>query len=273
MRVVPYFGGKPRLAPTIVRLLPPHVCYVELFGGSAAVLLAKSRSTVEVLNDLNGDVVHFFSVLRDRTEELAKACALTPYARAEHALSFEATDDPIERARRFWVRAWQTVNGYRRTGRSSWKSQVLSASWSRHLDQARKSAEGLFEVADRLLEVQIEHGSYEVLLGRYDTPETLFYVDPPYLTATRAARYEYEHELTDDEHRLLLERLLALRGMVVLSGRRCDLYDAMLANWLRVDVSVVTMTGHARGECVWLNPRAAAASPQARLDFGGASCG
>src|SRR4051794_15717834 len=67
---IPYFGGKARIAPWIVSLMPPHRVYVEPFAGSAAVLFAKARATHEILNDVDGEVVNFFRVLRERPEDL-----------------------------------------------------------------------------------------------------------------------------------------------------------------------------------------------------------
>ncbi|CAB5540684.1 DNA adenine methylase [Citrobacter werkmanii] len=102
-----YHGGKFRLASWIISHFPDHRCYVEPFGGAASVLLKKKQSEAEVYNDLDGDVVNLFRVLRDpvSSQALIDACALTPYSRVEFRCAYEPTDDPIEKARRLIVRA------------------------------------------------------------------------------------------------------------------------------------------------------------------------
>ena len=103
-RVLNYHGSKYSLAPWILRHLPPHRVYVEPFGGGASVLLRKRRSYAEVYNDLDGEIVNFFRVLRDPAlrADLINACRLTPYARDEFDQAYEPTDDSLERARSHW---------------------------------------------------------------------------------------------------------------------------------------------------------------------------
>src|SRR5690606_27445667 len=98
-----YYGGKTTLADKIVQLLPEHDHYVEPFAGSLAVLLAKPRSAMETVNDLDGDLMTFWRVLRDRPEDLARVCSLTPHSRAEHQAAYDlGVADDLERARRVW---------------------------------------------------------------------------------------------------------------------------------------------------------------------------
>lgn len=100
-----YYGGKFRLGSWIARHLPDHVAYVEPFGGAAGVLLRKDPSELEVYNDIDGSVVNFFKVLRERPQELIRQLKRTPFARAEFDLSFKPSPDPLEEARRFFVQA------------------------------------------------------------------------------------------------------------------------------------------------------------------------
>jgi DNA adenine methylase len=106
-------GGKTRFASKIIAHFPAHQTYVDVFGGSGSVLLAKEKSPVEVLNDLDDSIVNLFRVLRDRalSRQLQTACESTPYARAEFNLAQEPTDDPVERARRFLVRQNMSHSG------------------------------------------------------------------------------------------------------------------------------------------------------------------
>lgn len=122
----PYYGGKTRLAPWIVSLMAHHRVYVEPFAGTASVLLAKPRSKLEVINDLDGDVVTFFRVLRDRPDELERACRLTPYARDEFLEAREPREDltDLERARRWWCRVTQGFNASPGRWATGWSLSV-----------------------------------------------------------------------------------------------------------------------------------------------------
>jgi DNA adenine methylase len=124
---VPYYGGKILLAPRLVQLFPSHVHYVEPYAGSLAVLMAKDRSPMETVNDLDGDLMTFWRVLRERATDLARVCALTPHARAEHVQSFRADGEPddLEMARRVWVQLTQGRAGVRK--RTGWRHYVKPA--------------------------------------------------------------------------------------------------------------------------------------------------
>lgn len=259
-----YFGAKWRIADWITDYLPKHECYVEVFGGSAAVLLRKSRARVEVYNDINGDVVNFFEVLRDRGHELATAIALTPYSRREYEASFVRCEDVLERARRTCIRSWQGRGGYRRTGSTSWRftcgvgqCSAPSQTWSR-------VPERLLDVAERLRGVSIESDDWSKILERYDRPGTLFYLDPPYVTSARAAKYEYEHEMSNEDHSELLDAVGSLEGMAIISGYQCELYETALCDWEAVSIASRTQNG-ASTEYLWISPAAQRASAQRRL--------
>jgi len=109
---VTFFGSKSKLAPRIIAHFPPRVTYCEVFVGSAAVLLAKDPSDVEILNDPNGDIVNLFRVLREASlfRRLKVVAESTLYARAEFDLAGEITEEPVERARRYLVRRLQTCS-------------------------------------------------------------------------------------------------------------------------------------------------------------------
>ena len=101
-----YHGGKWRLAPWIISVFPEHRIYVEPYGGGASVLLRKARSYAEVYNDLDGEVVNVFRVVRDHGPCLKEKLYYTPFSRDEFKRSYEETDDPIERARRTIARSF-----------------------------------------------------------------------------------------------------------------------------------------------------------------------
>ncbi|MBU1229538.1 MAG: DNA adenine methylase [Proteobacteria bacterium] len=261
--VLRYHGGKWKLAPWIISHFPAHRAYVEPFGGGASVLLRKPRVPTEVWNDLDGELVHLFKVLRDPSsvEALSRSCALTPFAREEFDLSYEETEDQVERARRFIVRSFfgygskacisHAKNGFRclRTGENS-----PAVDWSRY-------PEALQAAARRMLGVVIEHKPALDIIRRFDRQDTLFYLDPPYVQGLRNLEQGiYRHEMTDDEHRELAASLLEIKGMAVVSGYRCALYDELYSGWRRLDCRAYADKASPRTESLWISPKAQAAT-------------
>lgn len=258
-----YHGGKFRLAPWVISCFPPHRTYVESFGGAAGVLLRKPRSYAEVYNDLDDDICNFFAVLRDPElrGRLIERCALTPYARAEWERAYEHADDPVERARRTAIRAamgfgsagaTKGVGGFRVD-----TARAYSTAMHNWLDYPI----GLAAVGARMEGVLIERRPAVDVMRQHDGPETLHFVDPPYMPETRQisprSRY-YRHELTAEDHEELLAALDGLQGSVVLSGYSSDLYEARLGHWERRETMarIAAHRGTAmRAEVVWLNPR------------------
>lgn len=249
---VAYFGGKSRLAPWIVSLLPPHRVYVEPFCGSAAVLFAKPPSTHEILNDAYGDVVCFFRVLRDRPEDLELACRLTPYARDEYDaadLDDESIDE-LERARRWWVRSSQSFGQMAKVG-TGWSTSIQRG--SNNARSVRNRLDRFTEAAERLGSVTIENRCALEIVAAYDDPRGVMYCDPPYLGSTRSAvrdhrrRGDYAHEfLGDDEHRALAEVLGAARATVLVSGYPSELYEKLYAGWWRAERRVLCRVSNGR---------------------------
>jgi len=243
-----YYGGKYRLGEWIIEQLPKHDHYVEPFGGAASVLLRKAPSKVETLNDLNDHIVNYFQVLRDRPEELVNQILLTPWSRREYENAFAPVDDPVERARRFWVRMAEGIapapqaKGWRCVKRDPGKMSEFA--------NRLKCMQNLYAVAERLRSVQIECLPALDVVQKYDDPETLFYVDPPYVAETRSQTQRYAIEWSDDDHRQLAELLRKVEGMVVLSGYRCDLYDELYAGWTRREKRAGGNSGSSRIECL-----------------------
>jgi len=259
-----YYGGKTTLAETIVARLPEHSHYVEPFAGSLAVLLSKPRSEMETVNDLDQDLMAFWRVLRDRPEDLTRACALTPHSRAEHqaAYDLEASSDDLERARRTWVLLTQGRGGtLRRTGWRFYRDPAGSTySFPEYLNAY---ADRMLPAAERLAGVTLEARDALTVIADYGQhPNVLLYVDPPYLATSRNST-NYRHELADDsDHRVLADALLACRASVVLSGYPSPLYDALYADWHRIDLRAWTGNGIRDGatkvdgirtECLWSN--------------------
>ncbi|WP_050466348.1 DNA adenine methylase [Herbaspirillum chlorophenolicum] len=271
--VLRYHGGKFRLAPWVIRHFPPHRCYVEPFGGAAGVLIQKERAYAEVYNDLDGDIVNLFRVLRDpgQCARLTQMLLLTPYARQEFEEAYEPTDDPIERARRTMVRAEMGFGSAGATkGHTGFRIDTRRK-YGTAQDLWARLPDSLARVCDRLQGVMIENRPAVAVIEQHDAPDTLFYVDPPYMMETRYVgakhgRY-YAHEMDDAGHAQQLGVVNAASGMVVLSGYDNDLYRDALTGWQMTStearISAARGTG-LRTECLWLNP-----SSFAQLERGG----
>lgn len=260
--VLRYYGGKWRIAPWIIGHFPEHRVYLEAFGGGGSVLLRKPRSPIgEIYNDLDGEVVNFFRVLRapDLAAELARLVVLTPYARAEYDAVWEegGGKDPVERARRFLVRC--TMGFGSNSGTRSLKPGFRSkrAGWSLPAQDWANYPPTILAAVERLRGVVIEQMPALDLVARYDAGDVLIYADPPYPKSVRTdRRNSYRCEMTDADHEALATALHAARGAVVVSGYRCALYDRLYADWTRVSRPAVADRAAAREECLWLSPRA-----------------
>ena len=256
-----WYGGKFSHIDFLAPLFPAdatHFC--DVFGGSAAVLLNVGPYPVETYNDLDSDLVNFFETLRGQEPELMKAIGLTPFSREELARACEpaAGLTRLERARRFYVRARQTRTGLAQTSSEGrWAHCVLTsrAGMAGAVSRWLGSIEGLPEIAQRLQRVQIENAPALDVIARYDTPETLFYLDPPYVHEARGDASAYGFEMTNADHEELAGALRGVRGRVVLSGYRTDLYDRLFEGWRRVDAPerLCHSVRKLRQEAAWLN--------------------
>lgn len=257
-----YRGSKWLLAKWIISYFPRHECYVEPFGGAAAVLLRKPRSWLEIYNDKDGQVVNYFRVLREKTDDLVRAIELTPFAKAEWELSFVEDPDPLEAARRFYVRSYMSIAGPVAQWSSGWRRQKVVSKDNNNKKKMTPApisfmrTDHLYAIANRLRGVQIEHDDASAVIERYDSPETLFYLDPPYPSSVRGRwkKHAYTHEMTDKDHVTLAATLHAIEGMAIISGYQCNLYDDLYADWSRAEKRArLDGPGHAI-ESLWLSP-------------------
>ena len=270
--VLRWHGGKWLLAPWIIDHMPEHRIYTEAFGGAASVLLRKPRAYAEVYNDLDGEVVNLFRVLRDpaAAEQLRQAVTLTPFSRAEFNQAYAKSRSRVERARRLIVRSFMGFGsdgacGQYRTGfraESNRSGTTPAHDW-------RNWPDVVPAVVDRLRGVVIEQEPAIKLLQRHDRPDALHFVDPPYHPDTRAPGHatrrgqrvkRYNVEMDHAQHVELLQVVRGLAGMVILCGYPHPLYDEALASWRRIERAALADGARARTECLWLNPAASAAS-------------
>lgn len=257
-----YHGAKWRLAPWIISHFPQHHCYVEPFGGSAAVLISKEPSSREVYNDKNFEIVNLFNVIRDdemRTQ-LLLLLVMTPYSRTEFEFAKEVGqyDTPVMTALKLLVRAQMGFGsagatrgntGFRLdTGRGGTSLQSL---WS-------DLPVNVLNVTERLRNVVIENTDAYNIIKQHDRSDTLFYLDPPYTLDTRTNKDSYgKFEMREFEHTRLLELTQKSAGMFVISGYDNELYNDTLTGWTKSSRQTAISSRNGSGqrtEVLWISP-------------------
>jgi len=256
-----WYGGKFSHLDWLLPKLPECHHYCEPYSGSAAVLINRQPSPVETYNDIDGDVVNFFKVLRDEPDALSRAIALTPFSREEfHRAITDPTDGAtdLEIARRFYVKARQARTGLAQTatlGRWANCKDTSRAGMSGVVSRWLGGVDALPEIGGRLLRVQIENRPAVDVIRLYDSRDTLFYCDPPYVHTTRGDSKAYGFEMDETEHRTLAKTVNACKGKVAVSGYRSTLYDKLFKGWRRFDAPEKTVHSvkQTRQECLWMN--------------------
>ena len=259
---IQYFGGKHYIRYDLIEMFPDHDTYVEVFGGGASVLCAKPPSAHEIYNDIDSGLVNFFRVIQNKElieQEggLLDRLSLTPRSREmyyDYRASWNDSDDPVEKAYRFFIVARQGFSGiFASSGWSVTKTKKGRRAWL-------NAIENLPQVADRLLNADIENIDFRHCLELYDAPGTLFYLDPPYVPSTRSDG-EYQHEMTEADHVDLLKIITnGIQGKVILSGYDNELYEQHLGSWQKRDIKTKLWSEKVKGgklqdrtETVWGN--------------------
>lgn len=257
-----WYGGKFSHLDWLLPLLPDTHHYCEPFAGSGAVLLNRAPSPVETYNDLDGEVVNFFRVLREQKAALVENIGLTPFSREEFGIACALEPDlpSLERARRFYVRARQVRTGLAQTaslGRWANCKDTSRAGMSGVVSRWLGGVDALPAIAERLLRVQIENRPAIDVIKLYDSERTFFYCDPPYIHDTRGDSKAYGYEMTDQQHRELAETLNAVSGKAAISNYQCDLMDQLYPapKWIKTTGMEKTIhsTKDKRSEALWTN--------------------
>ncbi len=253
----------------LIPLIPAHRIYVEVFGGAAALLFAKKPSLIEVYNDINSDLVNFYRVLRDeeKFERFYKKVSLTLYSREEYYYccdTWRECEDDVERAYRWFVVARMSFSG--RLGKG-WGYNITSC--ARNMSAAISTWLGCIEdlprFHERVVRVQIENKDFRDILKTYDTPETFFYLDPPYIHDTRKSG-GYEYEMSNDDHRELVEMLLDIKGVAMLSGYKHAIYEPLeRSGWMREDF-ITACHAAGRTRYTWILGKGSALRTQKRIE-------
>ena len=253
--VLNYPGSKKRIASWIIKHMPPHHSYMEPYFGCGAVLFAKEPSPIETVNDLDGEVVNFFRVIRDpeSREKLQEWIAYTPYARQVYDEAVQdGHGDSLERAACFAVKSMQS-HGFRMTGECGWKKDVYGRENAYAVRYWNELPGSIAEMAARLKQVQIENRPALELIEAYDYENVLMYLDPPYVLSTRRGRKQYKHEMTDQDHIDLLEEVTSSKAKVMISGYDCEVYDFFLGSWKKLQIAARTQDNRRRTETLWMN--------------------
>jgi DNA adenine methylase len=269
-----YYGGKAGPAGGwITAQLPPHQIYVEPFGGMCGVLMQKRPSAVEVYNDQEKALHNLLTVVRDQPEALRASLILTPYSRTEFLRCAKMVNQEgisaVEWARRAYVVLAMSRNGSLGNTSFSFGGAKYKGSVA---DAFVNGQERIPAVAERLRRVNLECGSWERVCEQWDSTQTLIYLDPPYTLDSRSSRGNYSQELKAGDHLAILAWCRQAKSAIILSGYRNEVYRKELekqAGWVRRDFLTVAHTSAQRDkasqasrvESIWLNERAAAATP------------
>lgn len=248
--ILKYPGGKWRIAEWIISYFPEHKVYLEPFFGSGACFFKKPPSYIETINDMNGDIVNLFRVCRDYPEELAKQINLTPFARDEFISCNKPSDNPIEQARRTLVRYHQSF-GTSNSSKNSWRN-VQTYGGPRCATMWNYLPDIIVKCCERLKETQIENTDALTLIERYNSDDTLIYLDPPYLQSLRKKNM-YAFEMTDKQHIQMLNLIKNSKSKIILSGYDNELYDSELSEWTTAEKDTIAQMGLSRTEKLWMN--------------------
>lgn len=263
-----WHGGKHYLASKLVAMMPPHIHYVEPYAGGLSVLLAKDPEGVsEVVNDLNRQLTNFWQVMACPVQfpRLIREAEATPFSEELWSNAGRiidpnsGCDDSASLAAAFFVVCRQSLAGrmqsfapLSRTRTRRGMNEQASA-WTNAVD-------GLPEVHARLRRVVVLNRDALDVIRQQDGPDTLFYLDPPYLHETRTSKQVYEHEMTWEQHVDLCTVIRKCTGKVMVSGYPSELYRFQLEDegWHRTDFEIANSSAGGKSkrkmvECVWTN--------------------
>jgi DNA adenine methylase len=282
--LIKWFGGKGKLKDWVKTYVPYNHIYCELYGGAASLLFARALSPVEVYNDIEKELVNLFRVLQEPKSfvELQHRIDHTLYSRDEYRKALQiywnskTYQSKVLRAWAFYVVCNQSYSGkgYNSKASGNWGRALYEnvAGMAHTTSSWIARGKALKDFADRAKRVQIENQPASYVISSYDTPKTVFYVDPPYHLSTRQGK-QYNAELSNIDYESLISQLLNCKGAVTLSGYNCEIYERLeAAGWQRYDREVVASSaGRNRGsklrglgsgkfaqrtESLWVNPKA-----------------
>jgi DNA adenine methylase len=254
--ILRYHGGKFLLADWIISHFPEHEVYTETFGGAGSVLLKKNRTYAEVYNDLDGEVVNLFRIVRDRGDELREKISLTPFSRDEFVKSFRLVKNPLERARRTVIRSFMGFGSgisFKSTGfraNSNRSGTIPARDWC-NLPDAYTA------IIERLKGVIVENRDWHQVALQHDSAKTLHFFDPPYVLDTRFMGQKtsiYKYEMSDGQHEDFCSKLISLKGMSIISAYDNDIYNDLLPDFRKVHCKAYADGAKERVETLFISP-------------------
>jgi DNA adenine methylase len=256
--VLKYPGSKNQIADKIISLFPEDyrkTTYLEPFFGSGTVFFRKAPSTIETINDLDGDVYNLFLQIRNNGDTLAGLVENTPWSRREYEEAYRKTDSDIENARRFLIRFWFSI-GSRSYCRTGWRHNIKgnNGNIAAFGELPRILQEASFRLKPKAGNmVQIENRDAFTLIEKYNRKEVLMYLDPPYVLSARKNRRIYKREMPDEDHIRLCELINTSRAKIILSGYENGLYEHRLKNFNKTGIKTKDEKGNTKLEVIWAN--------------------
>lgn len=242
---IPYFGGKTPHLKFLYDNFVEGVHLVDCMCGGATVAINADRKKYKLItiNDINHDVINLFQVLRENFGPFIQQLLFTPFSREEFYLASERSDDPVEAARRFFIRASQGYSGQgsQNIDKHSWGYEC--ATTHKYNGKTRNhyrvttwntKMEYLQEIVEKLRGIQIEQRPFEEMFEIYGRDNTLLYLDPPYPMITRSDKKRYRHEFNDALHTSLCQKAVAATCHVAISSYENEQYNDSLTGFHRV---------------------------------------
>lgn len=251
-----WYGGKSKLAKKLNASFLPHRTYVSTHAGGLSDVLNKSPAAIEVANDLDPGLINLYVVATQMTADFCEYLHGLSYSAEtfRRSAAWLTDDDQLLRAVGFLVKNRMSFSSSGRTFMID-RMGVDGKGWHPFINS-------IHQTARRLSPFWFLNADASEVIQEYDRPDTLFYVDPPYLESERSADRHYAFEMTREQHEALLKILIRCKGMVYLSGYRSDLYDQYLGDWCRVEWPVTSAMSHSEGqgrdrtECLWARGKA-----------------
>lgn len=234
---ISYYGGKQKLASTILKLIPAHTLYCEPFVGGAAIFFAKAPSKVEVINDVNKEMINFYKAVQNDYVGLEKEIKISLHSRDLHRKANVIYANPdmfteIKRAWAVWIMASQSF------------ASMLDGSWGYDIAKntttskiSNKRASFTEDYAIRLQNVQIECADALRIIKARDTKDAFFYCDPPYYNSDMGHYDGYSIE----DYEALLKCLSKVKGKFLLSSYPSPILKEYAKNqgWQQVEIQQV----------------------------------
>lgn len=257
--ILRYPGAKNRIADWIIGQFPDNyedMVYLEPYFGSGSIFFNKKPSLIETINDLDGEIVNFFTQLRENPEELIRLICLTPWSREEYDNSFEKNEDKLEQARRTIVKSCVSRGACRLVYHNGVK---FDKKYNGHRtcfidilpDQIRFAAERLLH--SKTGPVQIECKDAISLIEEYNREDVLMYLDPPYMREARNKNKIYKKEYYKKDHEKLIEVINAIKAKIIISGYESDVYNSGLNGWHKDTISSRDEANNIKNEVIWRN--------------------